>query len=148
MVKEIAMDSAVDTPAEEAPTRGRRVRARLIVVVAAVAAAVLTWLLLVPVFSLDVRVPANYGSTTFVPLGIGPVIFMSLAAPLAGWALLALLEKVARRRAKLIWTIVAAVVFLISLPWMPEARAVDITGLALLHVAVGGVTILGLRRTS
>jgi hypothetical protein len=59
-------------------------------------------------------VPGPGGTGETHDVGVGTVAVTSGAASLAGWALLALLEKVTRR-AVAIWTAVASVVFLLSL---------------------------------
>ena len=69
------------------------------------------------------------------------------AAALSGWALLAVLERTASR-ARLLWTVTAIVVLLLSMAVGPPAGIT--TGarasLALLHLTVGLVVVLGLPR--
>ena len=77
---------------------------------------------------------------------VGPiaVAVMSVVAALAGWGLLALLERAAAR-GRLIWTIVAAAVFVVSL--LGSAGGVGTSaklGLAALHLTVAAVLIVGL----
>ncbi|SDY90305.1 hypothetical protein SAMN05444365_10474 [Micromonospora pattaloongensis] len=131
------------------PRRGVRVRNRAIVVLAGVVAATLVWVIAVPVLGADVSVPKQYGSDEKTDLTVGAVIFAALFAGLAGWALLAVLETFAKRRAALIWTIIAVVVFLVTLPWqMPGFSGANITVLALLHTTVAAVLIAGLPRAA
>ena len=77
---------------------------------------------------------------------VGPiaVAVMSVVAALAGWGLLALLERAAAR-GRLSWTIVAAAVFVVSL--LGSAGGVGTSaklGLAALHLTVAAVLIVGL----
>ncbi|MFC4017402.1 DUF6069 family protein [Micromonospora sp. GCM10011542] len=75
-------------------------------------------------------------------IGLGPVITISLASTLVGWAALAVLERVTRR-GTLIWTVLAALVALLSL--LPLAGVEASTGaklaLGAMHAAVAVVLI-------
>lgn len=77
------------------------------------------------------------------------VVITAVAAALAGWALLATLERFISR-ARMVWTAVAVVALFASFA-MPltvaAGGAVRIT-LLLMHVAVGAVLIPGLRSTA
>jgi predicted permease len=77
------------------------------------------------------------------------VIVTSLAASLAGWILLAVLERWTRR-ARTIWTILAAVVLVASFGGPLTAVAATTTKLALslMHLAVGAALIPTLARTA
>jgi hypothetical protein len=75
---------------------------------------------------------------------------MSLLAPLAGWALLALLERFTGK-AKTIWTAIAVAVLVIS--YGGPLLGAGIPGssrltLALLHTAVGLIVITAFSRSS
>jgi hypothetical protein len=88
-------------------------------------------------------------ATTWVPpmvIGLPMVASAALAASLAGWGALALLERLTSR-ARRIWTTVAVATLLISLTPLPAAEAATGTRafLALMHIAVGAVLIPGLR---
>jgi len=77
---------------------------------------------------------------------VGPVAVgaTSVVVALAGWGLLALLERFTAR-GRLIWTIIAAAVFVVSL--LGPAGGVDASaklGLATLHLTVAAVLIVGL----
>ncbi|MGW5556966.1 DUF6069 family protein [Micromonospora sp. NPDC003944] len=78
---------------------------------------------------------------------VGAVIAAAAVAALAGWALLAVLERLTIR-ARVWWTSVAVVVLLLSLLLGPPsgvgggAKAT----LALLHLSVGVILVLGLPR--
>ncbi|MGC4748120.1 DUF6069 family protein [Micromonospora sp. DT201] len=76
-------------------------------------------------------------------IGLAPVVVIALLASLAGWAMLALLERLLPRTAQRIWTITALAVLLISFaplvaPGMDSATRL---ALAALHVAVAAVLI-------
>lgn len=79
---------------------------------------------------------------------VGPVavVLTALVVGLAGWGLAALLDRITRR-GRLIWTVIASVVLVVSLlgPLGGVDNASRLT-LALLHLAVGGVLIAGLAR--
>ncbi|MBG0565952.1 hypothetical protein I4J89_31345 [Actinoplanes sp. NEAU-A11] len=93
---------------------------------------------------------ARYGAGTDLALAdgttVGPaaVAVAAAVAGLAGWALLAVLERVTSR-ARLIWTVVAAAVFAVSLLGpLGGADAGAVLALSVLHSAVAGVLITGL----
>jgi hypothetical protein len=135
----------VDTVQETAGTGARR-RARAAAAGTAVLAAVAVWLVAVPVFGQDLAV--TYPGTETMTVGIGAVLFSALGASLAGWGLLALLELIARARARLVWTAIAAVALALSFSPVVQVEAAGSTRatLALLHLAVGLPLIVGLRR--
>ncbi|MFB6523463.1 DUF6069 family protein [Streptomyces sp. NPDC056401] len=83
-----------------------------------------------------------------VDLALGGFVGSAAGAALLGWALLALLERFAPAASRKIWTAVAAVVLLVSLalPFGVEATSGTKILLALTHLAVGLVVVLGLRR--
>lgn len=74
------------------------------------------------------------------------VVIAAAVSALAGWALLALLERLTTR-ARTAWTAIAVVVLLLSLLVGPTAGISGSAkaGLALLHLAVGAVVITGMR---
>lgn len=83
------------------------------------------------------------------PQDVGPVAvaLTALLAALAGWGTLALFER-RLRHARRHWTTLSVVVMLASLAG-PISSGVDATGtttLVLLHLVVGTVIIIGLRR--
>ncbi|MFC8850052.1 MULTISPECIES: DUF6069 family protein [unclassified Micromonospora] len=141
---------AAITPQEPTPLpRAKRIRNRALVVLAGVVAAALVWVLAVPVFGAEVSVPEQYGSDTKIDLTLGAVIFATLFAGLAGWLSLAAAEKILKRRGALIWTVVAALFLLITLPWrMPGFSTTNILVLVGLHLVVGAVFIPGLPRAA
>lgn len=141
------MTSTVARPVHDRPTR---LRQRLLAVGVAVFGAVLIWLVAVPAVGIDLKGPAGPGSTELEPIILPAVIAMSLGASLAGWALLATLERFVSR-ARTIWTATAAVVLVISLGGPLLGAGVPASSrltLAALHIFVGGVLLTILPRTS
>ena len=133
------------------PPAPHRVQARGLVVAGAVGAALGEWLVAGPLLGIDLAVqPAGGGAQSATQtVGIGAVVAASLTAALLGWALLALLERWTAR-ARTIWTAVAAVVLLLSLAGpLTGALSLSVAGaLAAVHLVVGSVLIVGLRRTA
>ncbi|WP_046508108.1 DUF6069 family protein [Streptomyces odonnellii] len=120
-------------------------RRRLAVTGLAVLAPVLVWLVADPVLGHRLRIIADEQ-----PLDIGavPVVLVALLAALAGWGLLAALERFWVRRARAVWTGVAVAVLAISfLPLTGDGMdGATRAALALIHLAVAAVLIPGLRR--
>ncbi|MEV4702092.1 DUF6069 family protein [Actinoplanes sp. NPDC049316] len=128
----------------------RRRRARLFAVAGAVLAALLIWIIAVPVAGVDLQATTGPGSTELEPVPVVAVIAMSLLAPLAGWGLLALLERFSAR-GRTIWTVIACVVLLVS--YGGPLLGAGIPGssrltLALMHTAVGLIVIPAFARSS
>ena len=125
-----------------------RIRQRVLTVAAAVVAAVLAWLIAVPIVGIDLLVRPGGGAAQQV--GLGSVVAVSLLASLLGWGLLALLERLVSRRALTAWTVVAVVVLMLSLsgPLTAATNAAVAIALVLMHLVVGAVLIMGLRRTT
>jgi drug/metabolite transporter superfamily protein YnfA len=125
-----------------APSR----QARALSVLAAVAVAVAVWVVAVPLAGADLTV-TQFDRASEV--GVLMVIANALVASLAGWALLALLERRLGARAGRIWTAIAGVVLVLSLiPSLTvDASTSTRLTLAAMHLAVGAVLIAGLRRT-
>jgi hypothetical protein len=116
----------------------------LLTVVGAPAAALAVWALAVPVAGNTLTVRMGTGTQPVEP---GSVLVVSLLVGLAGWALLAVLERFASRPGR-IWTIVALAVLVLSLLG-PLGSAVGIATmlvLLLMHLAVGIVLVPGLAR--
>lgn len=112
---------------------------RLAVVAGAVVAAVVLYLILTVIVG-DLNAPAPTGQEGTI--NVGMVIFSSAFASLLAWALLAVLEKFTAK-ARVIWTVVAAVVFVLSLggPLGGDVDTGSRVGLLLLHVVVAAVLI-------
>ncbi|MCF6467723.1 hypothetical protein FAF44_04765 [Nonomuraea sp. MG754425] len=116
----------------------------LLTVVGAPAAALAVWALAVPVAGTTLTVRTGAGTQ---PVGPGSVLVASLLAGLAGWALLAVLERFVSRPGRT-WTIVALTVLVLSLlgPSGSAVGAAAMLVLALMHLVVGAVLVLGLAR--
>lgn len=133
------------------PTGSNRSTAvpRLTVLATAVVVAVAVWAVATLIIGVDLRSPGYGASMPAQTIELVWVIVVPVVVGLAGWGLLALLEKLAPARARAVWTAVAVPVLLASLA--VPLTGTGITGadrliLALLHVAVGLVVIVGLNR--
>ncbi|WP_147915876.1 DUF6069 family protein [Ruania zhangjianzhongii] len=119
--------------------RGRR---RLAVLGVTVLAGLLTWAVLDPLLGIDLR--AQTGSAIRA-VGPAAIVFAALLAGAAGWASLALLERVTIH-ARRVWTVLAGVVLAGSLLGaLGGVSAAAIGGLMALHLVVGLTVLLGLR---
>ena len=130
-------------------TRPRRARA--LAVVAAALAALAVWLVTDPLLGFDLAGPTRPGSQELMSITPALVAGTSLVVALAGWALLALLERFTAR-ARTIWTAIALLVALLSLAGplsaLASTSAANAVALALMHLAVAAVLIPGLAGTS
>ncbi|QKW39563.1 hypothetical protein HUT06_40645 [Actinomadura sp. NAK00032] len=118
-------------------------RRRLWVTALAVLAPVLVWLVADPLLGHRLRIAD--GERT-LDISAVPVVAVALLASLAGWGLLATLERFGPRRARAVWTGVAGAVLAVSfLPLTGDGMdgGTRVT-LALMHLAVAAVLILGL----
>lgn len=123
-----------------------RITARALAVVITTAVAAAIWGVQA-LLGVGVRMP-SYG--VVAPLPLVAVVATALAGTLAGWGLLALLERFAPRRASAVWLGAAAVVFVLSLAGpliMPGVGLGDRLWLVLLHVAVAGTFVSLVWRT-
>ncbi|WP_282794529.1 DUF6069 family protein [Streptomyces sp. CC224B] len=118
-------------------------RGRLGVTALAVLAPVLVWLVTDPLLGHRLRI-ADGGRT--LDIGAVPVAAVALLASLAGWALLAALERFWARHARAVWTGAACAVLAVS--FLPLAGDGMDGGtrlsLALMHLAVAAVLVPGL----
>jgi len=120
---------------------------RPVVVGLAVVAAAGVWLIFA-LLGVDLRSPAGGGSPSH-DIGVGQVVFSSTAAALAGWALLAALERLTRR-ARSVWRATATVVLLLSLAGPMSGTGVSVAnrlGLVVFHLTVAAILIALLPRT-
>lgn len=117
---------------------------RLVVTGLAVLAPVLVWLVADP--GLGHRLRITDGEQTLV-IGAVPVVVVALLTALAGWGLLAALERFGVRRTRAVWTGVAvAVLAVFFLPLAGDGMDGGTrAALALMHLAVAAVLIRGLR---
>ena len=120
-------------------------RNRILGVAGATLAAVAVWAIEVPL--LGIRLLTQFGNTAPQDVGIAAVVVSSLAGSLAGWGLLALLER-RFARARTIWTAIAIAVLLVSfsLPISAGTTTTTRVSLAMMHLAVAAVLIPTLRR--
>jgi hypothetical protein len=120
-------------------------RARALGVVGAVVAAVTVWAVAVPV--LGIELTFRFGNTAPQNVVFWAVVGFTLGASLAGWGILAALER-RMSNARETWTAVALVVLVASLG-LPLAAGTTISSqiaLAMMHLAAAGVLIPTLRR--
>lgn len=129
--------------------RTRTTRARTQAVTATVVAAVAVWVVAEPVLGFDLRGPAHGGGETH-DVNAAVVAAAALAASLAGWTLLVVLERFTTR-ARSLWTAVALTVAVLSLAGPLSSAGITVANqywLALMHVGVAVVLIPLLRRTT
>ncbi|MER7133485.1 DUF6069 family protein [Streptosporangium saharense] len=115
---------------------------RTLVVLGAPVTALVVWILAVPVAGTTLSVRTGDATQTVEAV---PVAVAGLLAGLAGWALLAVLERLTSRPRR-IWTIVAVIVWVLSF-FGPLGSAVGAPAtlvLLLMHLTVGATLILGL----
>ena len=120
-------------------------RNRILGVAGATLAAVAVWAIEVPL--LGIRLETQFGNAAPQGVGIAAVVVSSLAGSLAGWGLLALLER-RFAQARAIWTGIAIAVLLasFSLPLSAGTTTSTKVALAMMHLAVAAVLIPTLRR--
>ena len=106
----------------------------------AVLAPVLVWLIADPVLGHQLRI---INSEQTLDIGAVPVVLVALLAAVAGWGLLAALERFWVRRARAVWTGVALAVLAMSfLPLTGDGMDRGTrAALALMHLAVAAVLI-------
>jgi len=134
----------VQAASDPRPTRVAG-RSRLSVVGVTVVAALAMWAILAPLAGITLE--ARQGGTMHI--GAVSVFASSAAMAFLGWALLAILER-RTLNARTVWTVVAMIVCVTSLgsPLLNGIGTGAKLGLASLHLVVGAVVILGLRRTA
>jgi len=132
-------------PSGDPRSVGRLRRNRILSVAGATLAAVAVWGIEVPF--LGIRLQTQYGNAAPQGVGIASVVVSSLAASLAGWGLLAILER-RFARARVIWTAIAIAVLLASLsvPLSAGNTTTAKVSLAMMHLVVAAVLIPTLRR--
>jgi hypothetical protein len=127
----------------------RRPTARPVAVALGVLTALAVWGVSELVFRVDVRQPA-FGTGVPQDLTAGPIVVASVAAGLAAWLTLALLERLTRH-ARAAWVGLATLVLVASLGAPLSGRGIDEQSrlvLMLLHLTVGALLIVLLARTS
>lgn len=124
--------------------------ARIAAVVAAVLAAVVVWVAFGPIAGVDLRAPAAGTPGQTHDVGLVTVMVPSALASLAGWALLAVLERVTAR-SRTVWITTAIVVLVLSLGGPLSAAGISTlnqAALASMHLAVAATLIPLLGRTA
>lgn len=108
---------------------------RILTVLGATVAAVVVWLVAGPLAGVALNV--NTGE-----VGLASVVGASLVAGLAGWGLLALLERSAKKP-RTVWTWIAVVFLVVSLagPLTLAASGSAMIALACMHLVTGAVLI-------
>jgi hypothetical protein len=119
---------------------------RLVTTVAAVVAAGVTFAVLDSAAGIDL---AARTGTTVQHVTLAAAVLAAAVSAAAGWGLLALLERFTTK-ARAVWTAIAAAALLLSLLVGPTAGVTTAAklGLAALHLVVGAVVIVGLRRST
>ena len=130
--------------------RAARWRSRALAVAIAIVAALVVWLIAHPLLGVDFTI-SMAGSTQTMEIGWGSVLLVSLVTSLAGWGLLAVLERLTPR-ARIVWTVIASVMLPLSFAGPLFAASDASSGakisLVLMHVVVAAVLIPLLSRTS
>jgi hypothetical protein len=119
-------------------------------VIGAVGIAAIIWLVVVPLLGHRLAVTGGPPGRETLEIGLAPVIVIALAAALAGWALLAVFQRLLPRSARRVWTITACIVLALSLAplfTVGMSAATRVT-LGALHLAVAAVLIPAMTRTA
>lgn len=125
-------------------------RARAAAVGRAIAAALAVWFVAEVVFGLDLRSPAAGVAEQAKDVTAIHVVFAAAVGSLAGWGLLAVLERVTSRPRR-VWTAIAIVALLASLAGPLSGSAITTSNrlvLVLLHLVVAAVVIATLAKTA
>jgi len=125
------------------PSRSNTKVRRLRAVIAAVAAACGAWLLIEGLGEVDLAAPGSAGNTSGQDIGLLEVLIASLAASLAGWLALGLIERYTARPGRW-WIIVAVGALVLSLGGPMSGTGLENTEralLVLLHLVVAVVLI-------
>lgn len=118
---------------------------RAAVVGTAVVAAVVTWAVVGPL--LGVRLDARSGGVV-QHVGVVSVVVGSLVASLLAWLAVSLVQRWWPARARTVWTALGPVVLLLSVAGpLGGLTTGAVVGLLLLHLVVGAVLVVGLRRS-
>jgi hypothetical protein len=139
------MTTGTGSPAKSAARPGRR-RARALAVLATIAATLAVWLVAVPLAGVELLAETGGSQQRVTPVAVG---VSTLLVGLAGWGLLALLERFTAR-SRSIWTGVAAAVLLTSLsgPLGAGVGAAATLTLVMMHLVAAAVLIPLLVRTT
>jgi hypothetical protein len=136
------MLTTATTTARAVPDSKRRTRA--LCTAAGVLAAVLAWIVEVPL--LGIHLNFRFGTGHIQTIAAGQVIGVTAAAALLGWLLLAVLER-RTQRARRIWT-TAALVLSLALPLAAATTTAAVAGLIVMHLTVGAALIPAMAHTA
>ncbi|MEO3784044.1 DUF6069 family protein [Actinocorallia sp. B10E7] len=117
-------------------------------VIAAVLADVLIWIVADVFLESDLRIPDGPGTTATSALALPAVAISVAVISLAGWALLAVLERL-HRHGRTAWTVVALLVLVLSLfapLFSPGLGPGNRVALVCLHLAAAAILIPAYRR--
>jgi hypothetical protein len=143
----VAGQPVAGQPAARQPAAGRPRRRvtgrRALTVGLAVVAAVLVWAVAGPIAGADLTVKSGGGTQQVNGIDVA---LAALVASLLAWALRALLDKLTRRPGP-VWTVSATIALLLSVVGpLSATHAGAMAVLALLHLLVAGILIVGLSR--
>ena len=147
------MPTSIPTSTTDSPTAsdrpGQKRRFRAAAVLASVVAATVTWVVAVAAVGVELTVERWDGAGTMT-VSLPLVITTALIAGLAGWAALAVLERISPRRARAVWTVGASAVLLVSLGMPVTAAATTAAAITFvaLHIVVGATLIPALARST
>ncbi|MGA8112845.1 MAG: DUF6069 family protein [Actinocatenispora sp.] len=118
---------------------------RFMTVILAMIIAAAIWIVAHPVAGVDLTV--KNGDTT-QQVGIASVLLVTGLVGLVAWAGLAILEKISRRGGRVVWTVIALIVLVLSLGGPVTLATTDKARwiLIALHVVVGLILITSLPR--
>jgi hypothetical protein len=122
-------------------------RSRALCAAGGTLAAALAWIVEVPLLGTHLNV--RFGTGHLQTIAIGQVIGVTVAASLAGWLLLALLER-RTPHARARWTVaaLAALAASLALPLAAATSTSAAAGLIVMHVTVGAAVIPAMARTA
>ncbi len=124
----------------------KRGRARALGAAGGALAAILTWIVEVPL--LGIHLTFRFGSGPSQTISLGQVVGVAIAASLLGWLLLTVMER-RTPRARPVWTVIALIALAASmaLPLIAATSTAAAAGLIVMHLAVGAVVILTMTYT-
>ena|SRR5215468_4124255 len=128
-------------------SRSRR-RIRAFGVLATVVGALVVWTIEGPILGARMEVPQN---GTVEHITWDRVLFVSTLVSLLGWGLLTVLERVAARYARAIWTVPAVLLLLVSFykPFFnPGVTLGTRVGLSIIHITVAAILMTVMRQTA
>ncbi|WP_328891823.1 DUF6069 family protein [Streptomyces sp. NBC_00316] len=132
--------------ATASPTR-QQARGRIVYPLAATAAAVIVWLITHSALDIDLKAKAAGGDIQ--EIGLPMVIVVTLLVGFAAWGVVAVLDRKSSS-ARTLWTVIASVVFVVSLLGPAGSGQGGSAKVALLcmHLVVALVLIPGFARTA